>query len=427
VETHESPVARDEWIAAAAALLSLAEVGPRAISAILGCWPSEAALEAASEPELASVGRISLSAATAIRRAAEARRGRAEVVRARALGIRLLAIGDPGYPARLRDAEPPPPLLYLLGPIELPPPEVLAIAVIGTRRATPYGLETAERLGAELADAGAVVVSGFARGIDSAAHRGALDAGGSTIAVLGAGLDVSYPPENRRFAERMAREGLLVGEFSLGAPPIPENFPRRNRILAGLAHAVVVVEAAERSGALLTVEIALRLGRAVMAVPGPVTSRTSAGTFGLLRDGAKPVAGAEDVLEAFPLLRPPVGSGPRGRSPTPGTGERRILAELASEPGRAEDLGRALRLPLGRITHLLAEMEISRLVRSVPGGRYARTGRAPLPRRPASVPRRSGGNAAAPAARTTNRSKGEGSERDDAPTETGRSATAGTP
>src|SRR5881392_311792 len=192
--------------------------------------------------------------------------------------------GDPNYPALL-GAIPSPPTLYVRGAVTVD--DALALAIVGARDATPYGVEVAERLAGELGARGVTIVSGLARGIDAAAHRAALDAGGRTLAVLGCGIDVVYPPENARLADAVAARGALVTQFPPGTAPLPYHFPTRNRTLAALALGVVVVEAAERSGSLSTAGFAADLGREVFAVPGKITSPTSAGVHKLLRDGAR--------------------------------------------------------------------------------------------------------------------------------------------
>src|SRR5205823_5349722 len=207
--------------------------------------------------------------------------------------MRSLHPGDSNYPALL-GAIPSPPPLYVRGTVTAD--DALALAIVGARAATPYGLEVAESLAGELAARGVTIVSGLARGIDAAAHRGALAAGGRTIAVLGSGIDCVYPPENRPLAEKIIGQGAVVSQFDRAAEALPFHFPLRNRTLAGLALGVVVVEAAERSGALITAGLAGDLGREVFAVPGRITSPASRGANGLLKDGAKLVGHWSDII-----------------------------------------------------------------------------------------------------------------------------------
>ena len=214
--------------------------------------------------------------------------------------ISVVLLGEPEYPELLSHIYDPPPLLFVKG--ELPSKDILNIAVVGSRNPTPYGVKMAEQLGYDLALAGVTVVSGMARGIDSAAHRGALKAGGKTIAVLGTGIDIVYPKENLRLAGEIEQNGVLVSEFPLGTKPLKGNFPRRNRVISGMSHGVVVVEARKKSGALITADFALEQGREVFAVPGRADLSASFGTHKLLRDGAKLVERAEDIIEEFPQL-----------------------------------------------------------------------------------------------------------------------------
>jgi DNA processing protein len=224
-----------------------------------------------------------------------------EMERLDAAGARALTWESDDYPERLREVDDSPPVLYTLG--DFAPSDSWAVAVVGTRRATHYGREVTARLVAELAEAGITVVSGLARGIDSEAHRAALDGGGRTVAVLGSGVDVLYPPENRGLAQRIVEEGrgAIVSEFPLGTLPEPLNFPSRNRIISGLSLGVLVVEAGEKSGALITVAFALEQGREVFAVPGPITSRMSDGPNHLIKQGAKCVTSARDILEELDM------------------------------------------------------------------------------------------------------------------------------
>jgi DNA processing protein len=210
-----------------------------------------------------------------------------------------IALGDARYPENLREITTPPERLYVRG--RFAEDDALAVAIVGSRAATSYGLAVAERLAADLAARGVTVVSGLARGIDSAAHRGALRAGGRTIAVLGSGVDVIYPPENRRLAGEIESHGAVVSQFEPGTRPLSGHFPARNRVIAGLALAVVVVEAAEKSGSLITAGFAGEMGREVMAVPGLLTSAQSVGAHRLIQDGAALIQGWEDVVSQLPL------------------------------------------------------------------------------------------------------------------------------
>lgn len=208
--------------------------------------------------------------------------------------VNVITFDDRAYPPMLKEIFDPPPVLFVRGKLK---PYQYGVAVVGSRQATAYGRTAAERLSAELAQCGVAVISGLARGIDTAAHRGALNVQGYTVAVLGCGVDVVYPRENKKIMDEIMEDGVVVSEFPLGTSPEPWHFPSRNRIISGLAHVIVVVEAAEKSGSLITVDLALDLGKEVMAVPGSIYSKTSRGTLKLLKQGAKMVTEVEDILE----------------------------------------------------------------------------------------------------------------------------------
>jgi DNA processing protein len=303
-------------------------------------------------------------------------------------GIRLLAYGSGGYPERLNHLYDPPVLLYLRGSLDLVDRCTRGIvAIVGTRRATPYGRRMAREIAAGLAEAGWTVVSGMARGIDGEAHAAALDAGGATIGVLGSGLDFAYPAAHRPLYRRMVRSGLLVSEFTPSTPPAPGLFPRRNRIIAALAKAVVVVQAPARSGALITVDHALDLGRDVLAVPGPVGLEPSVGTHRLLRDGAAPATCAADVLEQVlgpgsDALSGGPGSpqsrgGEREREPEVrlGRSARRVLERLSTGPANADELVRASARPVPEALAMLGGLELEGILQRQGDGRYVLSSR----------------------------------------------------
>lgn len=303
-----------------------------------------------------------------------------QIARARELGASFVCLDDPGYPEMLRESPDPPAVLHVRGdPRRL---SRASVAVVGARRATAYGLETARSLGEGLARAGAVVVSGGARGIDREAHLGALEAGGATIAVMGAGLDVPYPPEHRRLFDRMTERGAVISEFPFGTSPQPYHFPIRNRVIAGLASGVVVVEGTEGSGSLITAARALDAGREVLAVPGPVSSPLSAGPNALLREGAALARGAGDVLEELPIwARDAMGAVASSRAEAEETGageagaETDLLSALDASAGRtADDLARRLGLAAGDLLGALMELELKGRVRQLPGGLFVRRG-----------------------------------------------------
>jgi DNA processing protein len=269
-------------------------------------------------------------------------------------GLRWLPRSSPAFPPSLAAIFDTPAGLFLRGAAEPALLERPAVAVVGARSCSAYGAEVARLLGRELAAAGLVVVSGLARGVDGHAHRGALDAGGHTVAVLGCGIDRDYPAAHAELAARIAERGLVVSEYAPGVEPAPWRFPARNRIIAGLTQATVVVEARERSGALITADLALEEGREVFAVPGEITSSLSTGSNRLLRSGATPLTAVADVLEAF-------GIEPEAPPPLPELSETAalVLARLELEPAGADVLARALELDANVVAAILTELELS--------------------------------------------------------------------
>jgi DNA processing protein len=272
-----------------------------------------------------------------------------------ARGFRFLARSDGPFPPLLRAIHDPPPGLFLRGGGEVELLAKPAAAVVGARACSPYGAHVARSLGRELAAAGLVVVSGLARGVDGEAHRGALEAAGSTVAVLGCGIDRDYPASHRALAGEIAEGGLIVSEYAPGVEPAPWRFPARNRIVAGLAAVTVVVEAREASGALITADLALEEGREVFAVPGEITSALSNGTNALLRLGATPLTSPSDVLESFGLegampARPPVGGDAAA-----------VLARLQDAGATADELVGATGLDAGAVAAALTELELAGL------------------------------------------------------------------
>jgi DNA processing protein len=308
-----------------------------------------------------------------VSRLADAARGEAAglLTSAERLGIGLIAWEDDGYPPLLRAIADPPPVLWCRGDIaSLSRP---AVAIVGSRVATPYAREVASRLAGELAAAGLVVVSGLARGADGAAHIGCLDAGGMTVAVLGSGPDVIYPAEHRSLAASICRAGALVSELGPGGPPLPEHFPLRNRLISGISLGVVVVEASEQSGSLITARYALEQGRDVMAVPGSVLSGRNRGSHALLKDGAKVVESADDILAelAWPV---PTGSGREASGNHSNLLKTdQLLERLAvGEPYGLDDLAELTGIPGPRLLVKLTEWELQgKVVRSA-GGRFRR-------------------------------------------------------
>lgn len=290
-----------------------------------------------------------------------------ELRRVAATGAHVLTWEDEAYPRLLAEIPDPPPILYIRG--ELKPEDAWAVAVVGTRRASTYGREVTRRLVTVLAQSGVTVVSGLARGIDAVAHQTALEAGGRTIAVLGCGIDLVYPPEHRDLARRIAGQGALVTEYPPGTPPEPGNFPPRNRIISGLSLGVLITEAGRDSGALITADYAAEQGRDVFAVPGSILSAGCAGTNRLIQDGAKPVLDAADILQELNLTM--VAEQKEARQTLPATEtEALLLAHLSAEPVHVDDLTRAVGLPVAQVTSTLALMELKGMVRQVGGMKY---------------------------------------------------------
>ncbi|MGC8875415.1 MAG: DNA-processing protein DprA [Chloroflexia bacterium] len=291
-----------------------------------------------------------------------------EIARIEDLGLQLLTWEDPAYPERLRHIDAPPPLLYVRGTVI---PDEPMVAIVGTRHPTSYGRQVARMLARDLAQQGVTVVSGLALGIDTEAHIGALEGRGRTVAVLGSGLDQIYPLRNRDLAQRIAASGALLSDYPPGTLPEPRNFPARNRIISGLSLGVVVVEAGERSGALITCDFAAEQGRDVFAVPGSIFSPASRGCHDLIVQGARLVRGVEDLLEELRLDRAREHQEARQAVPESPI-EVMLLGLLSLEPMHIDDVGAAAGLPAEVVSATLALMELRGLVRNIGGMQYVR-------------------------------------------------------
>ncbi|HTR47382.1 MAG TPA: DNA-processing protein DprA [Verrucomicrobiae bacterium] len=302
-----------------------------------------------------------------------------ELAQAQAAGCRLLTWDEPQYPARLREIYDPPPLLYVKGNAGLLDRHL--ISLVGARRPTPYGNQMAQRLAKDLADRGLVVVSGGARGIDASAHRGALSsASGTTIAVLGCGIDVVYPKENKKIFEEIEQRGAIVTEFPMGTFPAPQNFPIRNRLIAGMGLGVVVVEGAQYSGSLITARLAMEFGREVYGVPGNATQPSSFGPNQLIKQGAKLVTGWEDVVEELPTpvraeLLPVENVSQTERAAileeTLGPAERPLYALLSLDEARhVDELVETSGLSSSEVLATLFDLELKGVVRQLPGKQF---------------------------------------------------------
>ncbi|MEB3327938.1 MAG: DNA-processing protein DprA [Candidatus Sericytochromatia bacterium] len=349
-----------------AAWARLPGLGPRRVERLLAAFDSLEVAWRASAARLAACGAWSPKALPAVLAARAALDPVAAWTQDRRRGYRVLPRPDPAYPQALLDLADPPPVLWLRGEGTLPD---RAVAVVGARAASPYGLRQARRLGAELAGAGVQVVSGAAEGVDRAAHEGALSAG-PTVAVLGCGGDQVYPAHHAALYRAIAARGVLVSELPPEAPPRPGHFPRRNRLIAALTRATVVVEARARSGSLITAGLAAELGREVLAVPGPVGEPGSEGPHGLLRDGAGLAEGAADVLAAcgWPLPGPAPGGPLAPASPA----EQALLRALGPEAVSFDTLAARLGLGPDALAAHLTTLELAGRLQALPGGRYAR-------------------------------------------------------
>jgi DNA processing protein len=289
------------------------------------------------------------------------------VVRA---GASILTLADDGYPRLLREIPSPPPVLYIKG--EILPDDETAIGIVGTRRVTRYGREMTRRMSTGLASSGVVVVSGLARGVDGIAHTEAIDAGGRTLAVLGCGVDQIYPPEHRKLSERVIEHGALVSEFPIGTRPEARNFPIRNRLISGLSLGVLVVEAPQRSGALITSTCAADQGRTVFAVPGSAMSSASEGTNQLLRDGAALAADVDDILQELNLERRQAAMETRRLLPDATGEEQRVLQLLDGDPRHIDEIAIDTGINISQLSAMLLQMQLKGLVRDTGGQHYAR-------------------------------------------------------
>jgi DNA processing protein len=329
----------------------------------------------ASADELQRVPHIGAKLAEDLYRSMRSVDVAAELERMERHNVHLLVLGSPEYPPLLATLADPPHLLYVRGTLEAR--DSRAVSLVGSRHCTPYGKRVAEHLARGLARAGVTVISGLARGIDGCAHRGALQGPGRTLAVLAGGLSGIYPPEHKDLADQVAATGALLSESAMEMEPMAGMFPARNRIISGLARGVVIIEAAEKSGALITAQHAAEQGRTVFAVPGPVDNITSAGTNALLRQGAILVRGVDDILEELDGISA-VRSGP-AVAPTPAAlppglddVQRRIWEFLAGQARHLDEMAQQLGLTVPQLSTALMTLEMKRVLRRLPGNRYER-------------------------------------------------------
>jgi DNA processing protein len=363
------PVGLDEEALAWLGLALVAELTPPRAFALVERFGSPRAVLEASPAALAAAG-VTPAIAGEIARGGV--RARAEAAALAAAGATLVAWSAGEYPARLREIADPPLALAVRG--TLLEADAGAIAVVGARRASEYGRRMAAELATGLAEAGVTVVSGLAAGIDAAAHRAALAAGGRTVAVLGTGIDRVYPSWHADLADAIARQGALVSEFPCGAAPLAFHFPRRNRVISGLASGTVVVEAAEQSGSLITARAALEQGREVFAVPGPAGPAAHRGAHRLIQQGAKLVTSVEDILAELPPVlaarRTTVRAAAAEAALTPA--ERRVFATIRLEDRHVDEVIHEAAAPAGAVLEILLALELRGLVQQLPGKRFRR-------------------------------------------------------
>ncbi|WP_370641510.1 MULTISPECIES: DNA-processing protein DprA [Halorhodospira] len=357
----------------ALALARVPGVGPRTWSRLMAAFGGPEAVFRAGRSALRSLGLDATTEAGIL--APDWAAARADARWLDGPGARhLLRLARPGYPGQLAEIPDPPPLLFVAGdPATLHHPQV---AIVGSRHATAAGRDLAHDLAAGLARAGVATTSGLATGIDAAAHRGALEAGGTTLAVVGTGPDRIYPARHRRLHARILASGAVLGELPPGCGPLAAHFPRRNRIVSGLSLGVVVVQAGRHSGSLITARLAAEQGREVFAVPGSIHDPLARGCHALLREGAKLVESVDDILEELPgtVGSAPVNAPSDSTSPAADPDEARILAALGHDPLTLDTLQQRSGLTLDRLSSILLTMELKGLVTAIPGGRYQRRG-----------------------------------------------------
>lgn len=299
-----------------------------------------------------------------------------EFALAKKCGLKIITLEDEDYPENLKNIPDPPIVLYVKG--EIREEDKLSIAIVGSRRASYYGLSSAEKFAFDLSNLGFTIVSGMARGIDTASHKGALKGGGRTIAVMGSGFNHLYPPENKELVEKIAKNGAVISEFPINEEPKKENFPRRNRVISGLSLGVLVIEAARNSGALITADFALEQGREVFALPGKVDSGTSFGTNGLIKQGAKLVSGVQDILEEFNLS---IETKEPGKDKTEGkdipgqdlTSKESLLYNMISnEPLPLNEIIEQTNMDISQISDIILRLQLKKLIKQLPGKEFVR-------------------------------------------------------
>ncbi|MDI3534741.1 MAG: processing protein [Thermosediminibacterales bacterium] len=294
-----------------------------------------------------------------------------EMDKINSMGVKVLTLNDEDYPCNLKNIYDPPPVLYVKG--NLKKQDEISVAIVGSRKATVYGKVIAEKLARELSEYGITIVSGMAIGIDSCAHKGAISGNARTIAVLGTGIDIVYPRRNASLMQKIIEHGAVVTEFPLGTTPLPQNFPARNRIISGLSLGTIVVEASERSGALITADFALQQGREVFAVPGNVTSKYSTGCNRLIKQGAKLVEGVFDVLDELGIVYEKISNEIKDIAENKLNDEEKEILEMISyQSSPVDSIIRHSRFSAGKVKAVLTSLEMKGLIRSLPGSSYIR-------------------------------------------------------
>jgi DNA processing protein len=346
------------------ALRSVPNVGNVTFRRLLTAFGSPEKVLQATGAELAAVEGVRPAVAAAIKTHDYRKAAETESAALLKSGARVVTLSDDDYPPLLREIPDPPPYLYLKGSL---PASRTAVAVVGSRRASEYGISSTTRLAHGLAEHGIAIISGLAQGVDAAAHRAALQASGTTVGVLGCGIDLIYPAENRRLFQEMAEKGGIISEFPVGTPPDAPNFPRRNRIISGLARGVLVVEAAEKSGSLITARFALDQGREVFAVPGNITFRASRGTNSLIKQGAKLVETVADILGELPPENAGLPQWAQKQQFNLSADEDKLCALLADGPLQIDELTHRSGLTVPAVSAMLLRLELQGAVTQLSG------------------------------------------------------------
>ena len=366
------------------ALKSIEGIGPEFIQALLLRFSPLSAVFEASRAAVESIPGIKKKTAAAILSFKEWDKISRQLDALEKAGIQVITFCDDLYPARLRNICGSPPFLYVLGSLQK---EDINLAIVGSRQASTYGRYTTERFSRELAQKGVTIVSGMARGIDTCSHRGALSAGGRTIAVLGSGPDVVYPPENKKLFSAICQNGAVISEYPPGTEPLPYHFPARNRIISGMSYGVLVVEAGEKSGSLITARLALEQGREVFAIPGSIDSPASRGTNSLIKQGAKLIENVDDIIEDIvPQLEPKASGQIKAASfpPSafaakqlnasfdgPNAAQKDIAEIIAQGKAHADDIISAVGLPAQEVLSKLMTLELQGIIARQPGNYYS--------------------------------------------------------